>query len=513
MSAVNVLYITIDQWRSDCLGYLGNDVIQTPNLDALCADSVSFANHYSCSAPCGPSRATLHTGMYPSNHRSIRNGTPLDYSLTNMAKEARAAGYDPVLFGYTDSTPDPRVVTSKDPTFRTYENVLPGFTVGAQLATHSRPWLSYLKSKGYDVERLGYSIYDADPDFKLPEGRHISFAPARFKAEHSETAWLTDRVLDYITLPDDGAFFHHVSYLRPHPPFIAPPEYHRMYDPAAMPLPIGRDGFAGKAALHPFLDYAFKNTQSQKASFNGGEGRTADLSQSEIQQIRAIYYALVSEADANIGRLINQLKAQGSYDNTLIIVTSDHGEQLGDHYLFGKLGFFDQSYHIPLIVKPPHTECEGRGEIVDAFSESVDIMPTILDYMGRSVPAQCDGRSLAPFIDDSGPEKWRDAVHWLFDFRDPLGKKAENAFSLDSRACNMMVLRDQDYKYVHFAGLPALLFDVKNDPNETVDLASDPAHQKTLLHYAQAMMSWRMQHEYGALDGLTASKQGLRGEE
>ena len=122
VSAANVLYITVDQWRGDCLSAAGHAVVQTPNLDRLATRGVRFANHWSVTAPCGPSRASLHTGLYPMNHGSVGNGTPLDNRFTNIAREARAVGYDPVLFGYTDTSVDPRTVTDpEDPRLRDYE--------------------------------------------------------------------------------------------------------------------------------------------------------------------------------------------------------------------------------------------------------------------------------------------------------------------------------------------------------------------------------------------------------
>ena len=108
--ARNVLLITVDQWRGDCLGVVGHPVVRTPNLDRLADEGVLFRRHYAQAVPCGPSRASLHTGQYLMKHRSALNGTPLDARFTNLALEARAAGYDPVLFGYTDASPDPRAL-------------------------------------------------------------------------------------------------------------------------------------------------------------------------------------------------------------------------------------------------------------------------------------------------------------------------------------------------------------------------------------------------------------------
>ena len=124
---LNVLLITADQWRGDSLSMLGHPCAKTPNLDALAADGVCFTRHYGQTAPCGPARASLYTGLYMMNHRVVVNGTPLDQRHTNVALEARRAGYEPTLFGYTDQSVDPRTVPTGDARLLSYQGVLPGF--------------------------------------------------------------------------------------------------------------------------------------------------------------------------------------------------------------------------------------------------------------------------------------------------------------------------------------------------------------------------------------------------
>ena len=126
----NILLITADQWRGDCLSAIGHPTVRTPNVDALAREGVLFRRHYAGTAPCSPARATLYTGLYQANHRVCQNGSPLDARFDNLALAARRAGYDPTLFGYTDVSPDPRVVDPQDPVLTSYEGVLPGFTVG-----------------------------------------------------------------------------------------------------------------------------------------------------------------------------------------------------------------------------------------------------------------------------------------------------------------------------------------------------------------------------------------------
>ena len=113
----NVLLIVVDQWRGDALPGLGNAFLKLPNIERLCREGVTFANHYSQSAPCGPARASLLTGLYQMTHRAVQNAIPLDSRFTNLGHELRRLGYDPALIGYTTTTPDPRTTGPRDPRF------------------------------------------------------------------------------------------------------------------------------------------------------------------------------------------------------------------------------------------------------------------------------------------------------------------------------------------------------------------------------------------------------------
>jgi arylsulfatase A-like enzyme len=148
----NVLLITLDQFRGDCLSSAGHPIVRTPQLDRLAANGVRFARHYSQASPCGPGRASLYTGMYLMNHRSVLNGTPLDARHTNVALMARGLGYEPALFGYTDTSVDPRTVGADDPRLRDYEGVLPGFDpVGYLPEGNPAAWVDWMRAAGEAV--------------------------------------------------------------------------------------------------------------------------------------------------------------------------------------------------------------------------------------------------------------------------------------------------------------------------------------------------------------------------
>ena len=146
----NILLVTLDQFRGDCLSLLGHPVVRTPNLDALSRHATTFTQHYSQAAPCSPGRASLYTGMYLMNHRVCFNGSPLDDRFDNVARVARRHGYAPALFGYTDQGVDPRATTSaNDSRLSTYQGVLPGFDLVLDLSEPYTPWLTHLRTHGH----------------------------------------------------------------------------------------------------------------------------------------------------------------------------------------------------------------------------------------------------------------------------------------------------------------------------------------------------------------------------
>jgi len=418
-------------------------------------------------------------------NRVCRNGTPLDARFDTVASAARRAGYAPTLFGYTDTAVDPRGRAPSDPALTTYEGVLPGFDVRQALPEDDRPWLTWLKRQGVDVSDPDRIHRPADP--AAPE---VSALPPAYDAGQTQTAFLADAFVDWVA-KQDGArpWFAHVSFLRPHPPFIVPEPYASMYQGVDGP------GFAGvgdaeAADPHPLV--AFTRDRLAKGDFiPGAAGRPDDWSDVERRTIRAIYWGMMSEVDAQLGRMFDALEAAGAWENTVVVFTSDHAELMGDHDLFGKGGFYDGAYHIPLVVRTP----DGvRGAVVDAFTEAVDVFPTLAGLIGATPETHPDGRSLQPFLRGETPADWRDHVFWEFDFRDVAGQAAELAFGLAPRQCNLAVLRDHAMKYVHFAGLPPLLFDLRNDPAETRNLADEPRYRNLRLAFAERLLAHRAVH-------------------
>jgi arylsulfatase A-like enzyme len=481
----NVLFITADQWRGDCLSAAAHPVVRTPNLDRLAAGGVSFRRHFAQAAPCGPSRAALYTGMYLMNHRSVLNGTPLDARHDNVALVARRLGYEPALFGYTDTSIDPRTVLPGDARLFRYEGVLSGFDPVCHLP-ESEPfaWLEWMRADGLDVPEEWRTFVDR------PAAGTV--ARTQYGAAHSQTKFLTDRFLDWVAPRGASPWFAHVSFLRPHPPFLAPAPYDTMFDPASVPPTVRAPSRGEEGAQHPLLgvmiDHPFLKSPDDER---------------EQRALQATYYGMLAEVDDQIARLLDWLDASGQAARTIVIFTSDHGENLGDHYMLHKLGWFDESYHVPLIVRGPGVD---RGRQVDAFTEHVDVLPTICELLGAETPLQCDGRALTPWLGGPGQvDDWRREAHFEFDFRDPDSALLEDAFGLTLEECALAVLRDRHGKYVQFSGyptLPPIFFDLDSDPAQIRNVAADPAYAATVLDYAQRMLAWRMQHAERTLTGM-----------
>jgi len=457
---VNLLLVTLDQFRGDCLSGGGHPVVRTPNLDRLATEGVRLDRHYSQAAPCSPGRACLYTGTYQMNNRVVANGTPLDNRLDNVARAARRAGLDPTLFGYTDQGIDPRVVEEPDdPRLSSYEGVLPGFKVGLDLTGEHELWIEWLRGLGYDVPSKGKAALATEPG--RPEDVGLS-------------AFMTNAFLDWLE-QRDGPWFAHLSYLRPHPPYAAAGRWAKAFAPDDVDAPI-----APGSHRHQFHDAALL---TRKAAAPTKEGA--------LRQLRSQYYGMIGDVDEQLGRVWNALEQLGQWEETFVLLTSDHGEQLGDHGLIQKLGWFEESYRVPGIVRAPAHRV-AHGTVVDAFTENVDFFPTICEALGLELPAQCDGLPLTAFLEGRQPPWWRSAAAWEFDWRFMSLPDAAFGWPFDRHLerDNLAVRRFQDGAYVQFGDGSWRCYDLAADPTWRTEV-EDPAR---ILAYAQSMLAWRAEH-------------------
>ncbi len=457
---MNVLFVTLDQFRGDSYAAAGHPLVETPTLDRIAREGVRLERHFSQSAPCSPGRAALYTGTYQMNNRVVSNGTPLSARFENVATVARSAGYDPMLFGYTDQGLDPNQAEGfDDPRLDNYDGILPGFSVGLYMPESQAGWIQYLRAKGHVVENGWAPALRGEPERP---------------AEDSLSGFLTNRFVEWLEKQESG-WFAHLSYLRPHPPYAAAGGFSKMYDPADVELPISA---VDKDHRHPIHEIALAVNAS-----------AAPTDEGEMRRLRAQYYGMISEVDHQLGRVISAIDERGEWEETLVVVTSDHGDQLGDHGLIEKLGFFPQSYHVLGLWRDPRDAHAGTS--ISAFSENVDLLPTLCDSLGVPEPVQCDGRSLLPLMNGESKE-WRTAAHYEWDFREFWINDHTRRWPGDRTLSrqNLAVSVSDNISYVQFGDGSFKCFDLKADPTWRTEC--DDATRT--LYAAQEQLVWRQEH-------------------
>jgi arylsulfatase A-like enzyme len=415
------------------------------------------------------------------NHRVVANGTPLDRRLDNVALAARRAGYVPALFGYTDQAVDPRDTDGPDdPRLSTYTGILPGFDAVLDLPDAHGPWLSWLAARGVDVS--GGPLAALATEHERPE-------------ELSVGAFLTDTFLAWLG-EQRTPWFAHLSYLRPHPPYAAPGRWASEYDPAVTGSPIGPA--PPGPDRHPLHEAAL-----------GIPACAAPTEPAAMAALRAQYFGMVSHVDHQVGRVWAALEQLGMWGDTVVVVTADHGEMLGDHGLLEKLGYWEQSYAVPCIVRDPRRP-RGHGTVVDRFTENVDVFPTLCQAMDLAIPAQCDGLPLTSFLDGADPPWWRTAAHWEYDWRDVLIRAAlagSPGWPWDRTLArqHLTVLRTSTHAYVQFGSGEWMCFDLAADATWRTT-TRDP---EVVLPLAQEMLAWRSEHADRTLSDMLCEDGGI----
>jgi len=475
--ARNLLFVMCDQLRADHLSCYGHPTLATPAIDALAARGTRFANAFVQSGVCGPSRMSFYTGRYVSSHGATWNRVPLSVAEWTLGDHLRAAGRALALIGKSHMVPDRTGLA------RAGLDEQSG--LGALLARgsfvealrhdghHAEPGAGYagwLRDHGYagDDPWTEYVIAVTDGDGRPQSGWHMRNCrwPARVAEAHSETAYTTDRAIDFIRAQGDAPWALHLSYVKPHWPYVAPAPYHALYGPADA-LPVVRDA-AELADPHPVL--AAYRRQEECANFMRDE---------VIATVRPAYMGLVRQVDDYLARLWRALDDLGRFDDTLVVFASDHGDYLGDHWLGEKEHFHDAVQRVPLVVCAPGG---AQGRVVDALVEAVDVVPTALDALGLDAARhRVEGASMLPWIDGATPATWRDAVFseldWSF-------REARRALGRGPDECRAWMVRTAEWKYVHWQGFPPQLFDLAADPGELADLGRDArlADRRAAMH-------------------------------
>ncbi|MEM9351207.1 MAG: alkaline phosphatase family protein [Pseudomonadota bacterium] len=490
---MNVLWIMADQLRWDYISCYGATHIETPNIDRLAAQGVRFNKAYVQSPICGPSRMSFYTGRYVRSHGATWNGFPLRVGEPTMGDHLREIGVSSTLVGKTHMTPDiegmarlgidPESLAGK----RAREG---GFDVfvrddGTNAATyknrHAEDYEAYLRSHGMggDTPWEEWANTGLGQNGEKRSGWLLDAAPlpARVPKEHSETAWLTTRGIEFIEAQGDAPWLCHLSYIKPHWPYIAPAPYHAMYSADDVP-PVNRRGGEHR---HPLMQ-AWENTRICK-SF------ARDLVRDTVAPA---YMGLIKELDDNLGRLFDYLQESGRMADTMVVFCSDHGDNMGDHWLGEKDLFYDCSARIPLIVYDPRSAADGtRGTHTDELIEGIDLAPTFQDFFGGPTkPHIYEGRSLGPLLHDTDTV-WRDHCISEYDYatrdaRRPVGVSQEDA--------RLVMVFDGRWKYIHVETMRPLLFDLENDPEELHDLGDDPKYAAEIERLSALHFAWARGH-------------------
>jgi len=488
----NILFIMYDQLRYDYLSCAGHKTLHTPHMDRLAAMGTRFANAYVQSPVCGASRMSFYTGRYVSSHGAAWNNFPLKVGEMTLGDHLRALGVDSWLIGKTHMKADAAGMARL--------GLSPDSVIGARVeecgfdvylrddGLHSEgpagfydarrsPYNAYLAAKGYSGDNPWHDFANAgNRDGEIASGWFMENAglAANIAEDDSETPWLTSRVMDFLDEKGDG-WLCHASFIKPHWPYIVPAPYHAMYGPSDLQSPI-RDN-SERASPHPVY----------KAFMDSAVGQA--FSRDDVREaVLPAYMGLIKQADDQLGRLLDHLEKTGRMANTMIVLTSDHGDYMGDHWLGEKDLFHAPSVKVPMIVFDPDAPVSARGRVVEEPVEAIDLAPTFVEFMGGVVPDHIlEGRSLMPWLRGENPE-WREYAISEYDYSCTPMRKTLNLAPRDAR---LFMVADARYSFMHAeGGFDAMLFDRLNDPDELNDLGRDPAYSSVVERMYKRLGQW-----------------------
>ncbi len=494
--AKNILFIMFDQLRWDYLSCYGHPHLKTPNIDRLAAKGVRFNRAYIQSPICGSSRMSTYTGRYVHSHGASWNGIPLKVGELTMGDHLRRAGMDCWLVGKThmradaegmarlglepDSLIGARVAECGFDVFERDDGMLPEGPDGFYDPDGAKEYNKFLKTKGYESDNPWHDFANSglDADGNVLSGWFLknSAEPANIAEEDSETPYLTNRGMDFMQQAKE-AWCCHLSYIKPHWPYIVPEPYATMFGPEHV-LSVVRSE-AERQNAHPVLK-AFMDTKVGQA-FSRQDVRDAVI---------PAYMGLIKQADDQMGRLFDWMEQTGRMDDTMIVLTSDHGDFLGDHWMGEKTFFHDASTKVPLIIYDPSPEADGtRGTVCDELVESIDLAPTFVDVAGGEVADHVlEGHSLLPVLHGKSKSTPRDYAICEYDYS---ASPIADMLNASVRDAVMFMVANRKWKLIHCeGGHRPILFDLENDPNELTDLGDSQEHSGVIAEMYDHLFTW-----------------------
>lgn len=463
----NILFITVDQMRGDCLSLLHHPAVETPNLDNLARQGVYFRKAYSATPSCVPARAAIFTGMGQRSHGRVgyEDKVPWRYSRT-LPWELASNGYHTQCVGKMHVYPPRNLcgfhhVVLHDGYLYGRDKVETPVNFSWESTDDYVPWLRDKAGAYRDLTDLGLdcNASTVTRPWSLDESLH-------------PTNWVVTQSIDFLRRRDTSKpFFLWMSFVRPHPPLDPPAYYLNQYLHRELPdPPIGtwiQDINEPSDDLNPIL-------------------RKGKIPSARRKRALAGYYATISHIDEQIGRFMTALTEYGVLNNTLIVFTSDHGDMMGDHDFYRKALPYEGSAKVPFIISDPGgTLGLGRSKSLDDVVELRDIMPTLLDAAGAQIPDTVDGASLLPICRGAQVEH-RNYLH------------GEHAYG----GLSNHYITDGHKKYIWYSqtGLEQL-FDLDRDPYETTNLVAMEEESDTLDTFRRHLIRELAGREEGYSDG------------
>lgn len=486
----NVLFIMADQLRADHLGCYGHPYLRTASLDALARRGVRFERAFVNSGVCGPSRMSYYTGRYPSSHGATWNRVPLSVGEVTLGEYLAGHGLDLALAGKTHVLPDAAGMQRLALDGGSELGLLlsrGGFRELDRYDGHHEPgaesgYPAFLRRHGYDSPDpwSDYVISAIDAGGQVVSGWHMrnTYLPSRVREAHSETAYMTGQALDFMRQRGGQPWVLHLSYVKPHWPYMAPAPYHSMYRPEQC-LPVLRTA-AEREDAHPVVQ-----------AYRQHEESLSFAREDCVRIVRPAYQGLIQQLDDHLGRLFDYMEGAGLMRNTLVIFTSDHGDFLGDHWLGEKELFYDTVQRVPLIVMDPSPAGDAvRGTVSGKLVEGVDIVPTILQALEVPLPThRIEGRALQPLLHGETQAPWRDCVFSELDYSFRQARLLRGKTPQQARAWSA---RTDRWRYVYWQDEPEQLYDLANDPGELQDLGRCPAHEAVRAEMRARLLEWSL---------------------
>lgn len=429
----NMLMIMADQMAFDVIGALGHPAVKTPNIDRLVERGISFSNCYCNSPLCAPSRASFVTGKLASRIDAFDNGSELAAGTPTFVHHLRRSGYETILSGKMHYVGPDQLHGFEHRLTRDIHATGFELTPDWSRGTYPNPGTGVKRLKEAGVTNWNNHLaYDDKVQFRtLEKIRDIGRVPAE----------------------ERRPFFLCASFFHPHDPFVITKPYWDLYEGVEIPMP----SVAGDEAIHPFNQWIQTHHELD----------TDPLSDDKIVANRRAYYGMVTYIDDKVGEIVEELERMGLMEDTILMLTSDHGEMLGEHGMWFKRTFYEPSVKVPLIVSGPKWLSGGRRleEIVSLVDLSVTVMELAEVRDRERWVADMDGSSLVPLLHDRSIDWKNEAISEYY---------GEGALK------PMIVLREGNYKLVRVKDEDDLFYDLAEDPFEQNNRFGQPEYEKTI---------------------------------